>query len=43
MQGVADGTHVADVTGMTPIPRLNFKLASSAAAGSEETTITNIV
>ena len=42
-QGVADGTQVTDETGMTPIPRLNFKPVSSAVAGSENTTPRNIV
>jgi hypothetical protein len=42
-QGVADGTQVTDETGMTPIPPLNFKLVSSAAAGSESTTPRSIV
>jgi hypothetical protein len=41
--GVADGTQVTDETGMAPIPRLNFKIESSAAAGSENTTPRNIV
>jgi hypothetical protein len=42
-QGVADGTQVTDETGMTPIPPLNFKLVSSAAAGSVNTAPRNIV
>jgi hypothetical protein len=40
---MADGTQVTDETGMTPIPRLNFKPVSSAVAGSENTTPRNIV
>jgi hypothetical protein len=42
-QGVADGAQVTDETGMAPIPPLNLKLASSAAAGSEIITPRNIV
>jgi hypothetical protein len=41
-QGVGGVVGAGHVTGSTPIPRLNVKLASSAAAGSEKTIPKNI-